>query len=147
MAAPWSQRELSTLSQNLSDGCRVELMMTLIPTRGIGAIKQKAQDFGFGVTTSKEDGITRFYENIKSRPRGANASTEVDEVNSIMVTQPLQAVQNHGIAPLEPEGEIIPYNGLSANTLAIRMLSENNLCINPDIVYTLSLHILQGGYS
>lgn len=151
MAPRWTERELNTLSQNLVDGFPVPNMIELIPSREIGGIKQKAQDFGFGVITSKVDRITRFYANIRTRVRGANVSTEVDEVSDIInvieVAQPPQAVPNHGIAHTEPSGEIIPYNGLSANALAIQMLREKNLSVNPDIIHTLSVHILQGGNS
>lgn len=147
MASLWSERELSTLSQNLHDGFPINSMTVLIPTRGIGAIKQKAQDFGFGVTTSKEDGITRFYENIKSRVRGANALSEINEVsriiNTIEAAQPQQAMPSNDIDHLEPETRIVPYDGLSANTLAVRMLTENGLSVDPDIVHTLSLYILK----
>lgn len=147
MAAVWTERELSMLSQNLHDGFPIHSMTVLIPTRGIGAIKQKAQDFGFGVTTSGEDGITRFYENIKSRVRGANALSVIDEVSSIInaieVTQLPQVVLSNDIDHVEPATRIIAHDGFSANALAVRMLTENDLSVDPDIVHALSLHILK----
>jgi hypothetical protein len=148
MAARWSTRELTTLSKNLVDGFLVQRMMTLIPNRSDGAIKLKSQGFGFGVKTSNEDGATRFYTNIKSRVRHANALADIDEINSIVsdieVAQPNATVSSNSIDNLEPAAHIITYDGLSANTLAVRMLTEHNISINPDIVYMLSLHILKG---
>lgn len=147
MAARWSQDELNLLEQNLVDGFPVQRIKELIPTRELSAIIQKAQDFGFGITTSKEDGITRFYENIRSRVRGANALPETGEINSIIdilgAAQLAQAVPRHSIDHLEPETRIVLYDGLSANNLAIRILTENNLSVDPDIVCTLSKHILK----
>lgn len=147
MAARWTDDDTDLLTNNLVDGIAVQYMMALFPNRSEGAIIQKAQDFEFGVITSREDGITRFYENIKSRVRGANALPVIDEVSSIInaieVAQPPQAVPSNSIDHLEPETRIIAYDGLSANALAVRILAENNLRVDPDIVHALSLHILK----
>jgi hypothetical protein len=122
-------------------------MMALFPNRSEGAIKLKAKGFAFGVKTSNEDGVTRFYANIKSRVRHANALTDIDEnnsTNSIEVVQPSVTVPSNSIDNLEPAARIVTYDGLSANTLVVRMLTEYNLRINPRIIYQLSLHILKG---
>jgi hypothetical protein len=145
MAAKWSQRELNMLAQNLVDGFPVQHMMALFPNRSEGAIKLKAQGFAFGVKTSNEDGVIRFYANIKSRVRHANTLTDIDEnnsINAIKVVQPSVTVPNNSI--LEPEACIVTYDGLSANTIVVRMLTEYNIDIDPDIVYVISKHILKG---
>jgi hypothetical protein len=148
MAAKWSQRELNMLAQNLVDGFPVQSMEELIPTRNIGGIILKAQDFDFGIKTSKVDGITRFYVGLKSRTKHATALSEIDEINSIAsdieVAQPNVTVSSNSIDYLEPETRIIAYDGFSANALAVRMLDENNLNGDPEIIYQLSLHILKG---
>jgi hypothetical protein len=144
MAAKWSQRELNMLAQNLVDGFPVQHMMALFPNRSEGAIKLKAQGFAFGVKTSNEDGVIRFYANIKSRVRHANTLADIDEnnsINAIKVVQPSVTVPSNSI--LE-EACIVTYDGLSANTLVVRMLTEYNIDIDPDIVYVISKHILKG---
>ena len=147
MAVRWTNDDEELFKNHLVDGIPVQYMMALFPSRSEGAIRLKAQVFEFGVITSREDGITRFYENIKSRVRGANALSETDEVSSIInateVAHPPQAVLSNGVDHSEPETHIIQYDGLSANVLAVRMLTENDLSVDPDIVHALSLHILK----
>lgn len=137
MAARWTERELTTLSQNLVDGFSVPDMWELLHNRRTeGAIIQKALKHNFRIETS--DGITRFYHGVTRRRGGRrSAATNVDQI-AVATDVPALAA--------EPQS-IIPYNGLSANALAIQMLREKNLSINPDIVHTLSVHILQGGNS
>lgn len=138
MAARWTERELSTLSHNLVDGFSVPDMRELLHTRRTeGAIIQKALKQNFRTETS--DGITRFHHGV-TRRRGGRRSAATNDVQVAVATDvPALAA--------EPRGEIIPYNGLSANALAVQMLREKNLSINPDIVHSLSVHILQGGNS
>lgn len=146
MAARWTENDTRLIIINLVDGFPVQQMMELFPNRSEGAIRLKAQDYDFGVTTSVEDGITRFYENIKSRVRNVNALSEIDEVNSIVHTlesaQPAQAMPSHSIDHLEPETRIVP-DGFSANELAVNFLRDNRLNPSPEIIYQISLHILK----
>jgi hypothetical protein len=144
MAAHWTDNDTEMVLNNLVDGLPVQQMMALFPNRSEGAIKLKAQGFAFGVKTSNEDGVIRFYANIKSRVRHANTLTDIDEnnsINAIKVVQPSVTVPSNSI--LE-EACIVTYDGLSANTLVVRMLTEYNIDIDPDIVYVISKHILKG---
>lgn len=148
MAAKWTDDELTVLTQNLVDGFPVQRMKELISSRERGgAIQLKAQDFDYGVTTSKVDGIKRFYADIKSRILRTRAVSEMDDVNHIVNTieaaQLTQAVPSNAVQHVEPETRIIQHDGLSANTLAVRMLTENNLSVDPDMVCMLSKHILK----
>jgi hypothetical protein len=147
MAAQWTDNELNTLAQNLADGLPAQRMENLIPDRSLTAIIKRAQDFDYGIKTSKEDGIIRFYADIKSRVRYASASTGTDEVDSIInaieVAQPAQAVPNHSIDYLEPETRIVPYDGFAANARAVKILAENSLDGDPDVVCMLAKHILK----
>ena len=144
MAAPWDENETRILAENIVDGLPVQSMKELIPIRGMGGIIQKAQQLDYGVKTSKVDGITRFYPNRKSRSRESRISTENDEPIGIVDTlediQFQQAVLEH----IEPEADIVPYDGFSANELAINILRDNGLDANPDIIRYLSIHILGG---
>jgi hypothetical protein len=146
MAARWTDNDTEMVLNNLVDGVPIQQMMALFPNRSEGAIKLKAQGFAFGVKTSNEDGVTRFYANIKSRVRHANTLTDIDEINSIAnaikVAQPNVTVPSNSI--LEQEACIVTYDGLSANTIVVRMLTEYNIDIDPDIVYVISKHILKG---
>ena len=148
MGARWTDNDTELIFNNLVDGFPVQYMMALFPDRSEGAIKLKAQEFGFGVKTSKVDGITRFYADIKSRVRHANTSIGIDEVNSIInaieASVLAQAVPSTGIDHAEPATRIIAHNGFSANALAVRILTEYKLDGDPEIIYQLSLHILKG---
>lgn len=148
MAARWTNNDTELMLNNLVDGFPVQQMMALFPNRSEGGIILKAQDFDFGIKTSKVDGITRFYVGLKSRTKHAIALSEIDEVNSIInaieASQPAKTVASTGIQHSEPETRIIAYDGFSANALAVRMLDEINLDGNPEIIYQLSLHILKG---
>ena len=135
MAALWTGRELSTLSQNLHDGFPVQQMMQLIPSRTEGAIIQKALEQNYRVETSRTDKITRFYYGV-TRRRGGQRIVATEDVQVSVATE---ALMEH----LEPETRIITHDGLSANTLAVQMLIENDLSVDPDIVHALSLHILK----
>ena len=134
MASTWSPQELRMLS-HISERATVDQMMQLIPNRSKGAIIQKAQEFDFGITTSKEDRVTRFYLGLKHRQGGARIAATNDV--EVPVATEVPAVY------AEPQ-RIIAYDGFSANALAVRMLDENNLDGNPEIIYQLSLHILKG---
>lgn len=148
MAARWTNNDTELMLNNLVDGFPVQQMMALFPHRSKGAIKLKAQDFDFGIKTSKVDGITRFYVGLKSRTNHATALSEIDEVNSIInaieAAQLPEAVSSTGIQYSEPETRIIAYDGFSANALAVQMLEDYNLDGDPHIIYQLSLHILKG---
>lgn len=131
MAAQWTQNELTTLSRYLNDGFPVYLMMSHIPSRTEGAILQQALRLSYSVKTFKDDGIKRFYHGVNRR----STTTE-----NVQVSVADEAPMRHS----EPATRIVPYDGFSANSLAVRMLIENNLSVDPDIIYQLSLHILKG---
>jgi hypothetical protein len=149
MGARWTNNDTELMLNNLVDGFPVQQMMALFPNRSEGAIRLKAQDFDYGIKTSKEDGITRFYADIKSRVRHANALPDMDDVNRIVnaieAAQLTQAVPNHSIDHLEPETRIIAnISAKDANDKAVKMLFENGLEPTPKIVYYLSTHIMGG---
>lgn len=136
MAAKWTNDELTVLTQNLVDGFPVQRMKELIPSRESGgAIQLKAQGFDYGVTTSKVDGIKRFYAGLKHRQGEVRVAATNDVEVPVAVEVPTIQV--------EPR-RIIANSGLQANSIAIRMLTEYNLSVDPDIVRCLSIHILGG---
>ncbi|MDD3597089.1 hypothetical protein [Sulfuricurvum sp.] len=135
MAQQWSSNELSTLLKHLHDGFPVYLMMRHIPYRTEGAIIQQALRRNYRIETYKDDGIKRFYHGVTRRRGGQRIATTEDTQLSVAT----EALIRH----LEPETRIIQHDGLSANTLAVRMLTENNLSVDPDIVCMLSKHILK----
>ncbi len=147
MAAPWNENENRILVENIVDGFPVQRMKDLIPDREIGGIKQKAQLLGYGVKTSKIDDMARFYSGINTRNRGSNVSTENDEpigiVDTLGEAQPTTASQSNSFEHLESEAKIIAHDGFTANELAVKILRDNRLKANPDIIYQLSLHILK----
>ncbi len=135
MATKWSQHELSVLTQNLVDEFPVQQMMELIPDRSEGAITQKAQEYGFGVITSKEDGITRFYLGLKRR-QGEERIVATNDVQ-VAVAAPVPTLF------AEPR-RIIANNGLEANSLAVQFLQEHRFPVEPENVYMLSSYIRKG---
>lgn len=136
MAARWTQRELTTLVDNLSDGFPVQQMRELLHHRRTArAIMQQAWNRNYRTKTSTVDGITRFYHGVTRRRRDRQIITATEDVQ-VAVAVEVPAVH------AEPQ-RIIANNGIAANTLAVRMLTENNLSVDPDIVHTLSLHILK----
>lgn len=135
MAARWLQDELNTFEHNLVDGFPVQQMMELIPGRSEGAIIQKAQAFGFGVITSKEDGITRFYSGLKHRQGEERIAATNDVQVAVAVEVPTLLA--------EPQ-RIVSHDALFANNLAVKFLVENNLSTDPKMVYEQSLLILKG---
>jgi hypothetical protein len=147
MGARWTDNDTELMLNNLVDGFPVQYMMELFPRRSEGAIQLKAQAFDYGVTTSKVDGITRFYANIKSRVRDVNTLSEIDEGNSIInaieAAQLTQAAPSNSIDYLEPETRIVPHDGFAANARAVKILAENSLDGDPDVVCMLAKHILK----
>lgn len=135
MAARWTQYEMTTLLHNLSDGFPVHRMMELLHhRRSEGAIIQQALRRNYRTETSTVDGITRFYQGVtRRRSELRNAATNDVEVPVAAEVPTIHAEQQR----------IVPHDGLSANTLAVQILTENNLSVDPDIVYTLSSHILK----
>lgn len=131
MAALWSSHELSMLS-NLSDGITLDQIMQFIPNRSAGAVIQQALKRNYRIETSKVDGIARFYQGVTRRRGGRRMAA----TNNLQVAVEVPTIQ------VEPP-RIIVNTGLQANNLAIRMLTENNLSADPDIIYQLSLHILK----
>ncbi|HEX5329986.1 hypothetical protein [Sulfuricurvum sp.] len=131
MAQKWSPTELTTLLKYLNDGFPVYLMMRHIPYRSEGAIIQQALRRNYRIETYKDDGIKRFYHGVTRRRSTVTENLEVSVAAEFLMEH------------LEPETRIIAHDGLSANTLAVRMLTENDLRIDPDIVHTLSLYILK----
>jgi len=140
----WTEQEKLILSNNISDGMLVSEMCKLIPSRPESGIIRVAQTLDFGVKT--KDGVKRFYANKSTRNRQKKTATQT------IVGEPRTAptVQAPTISekPTKLSDAIIAKSiskpadtGLSANTRAIKMLRDEQLPINADIVYKIASYI------
>ena len=169
--ARWSVDEESSICDAFKNNLPLSMLILLLNERSEDAIVAKARKLGFGVSTVDGDRI--FVAGVGYKGKHINRKSEatsdqttasgivynaLNEHSNLILAEKtkyvdyrvtLDAVNNLGekeakYNDIEPQASIILYDGLLANNLAVQILTENNLSVNPDIVRCLSIHILGG---
>jgi hypothetical protein len=127
MSAQWSAQELQTLENLLVDGLAISTIQNQI-NRTEGAISKKAHARGY--STKDNSGVKTLHKGIIRRYTG---SSEKQKITTEKITNSLS----------------INSDALEVNNQVVDMLSKYNVFITPEIVYTLSKHILdsRGAYN
>jgi len=117
MGKPWTDSEYETLRDQLSEGVVVS-SITGLDSRTLGAIAKKAGQFGYG--TKDVNGEIVLYSGIKRRTAITTSSNkEADYIPSIEI------------------------NAVDVNAKVVEVLQDNNIFINPKIVYDLSILVME----
>lgn len=129
----WTDKEDIFLSSLLHDGVELNDIAYKMTNRTYSAIRKRA--FSLNYRSKTVDGITKFYKGVKHRSK---KSDEIVEVS-------LQTLPTNSITNIS-EG-ILSKNSLNTTNkdaicLAMKILDDNGLKIEPKIVYELSTHIL-----
>lgn len=130
MSARWTIQESQTLQNLLVDGVEISTIQNSI-NRTEGAISKKAHGYGYstkGYTGSKtlHDGITRRYTAL------------IDEDSSITDSEVVELeILNNVVNSILSDKSVI-----DVNSLVVDMLSDYGVLITPEIICSLSNHIL-----
>lgn len=155
----WSTTELNTLSTNLTDGLPLQVLENLLTARTPKAILKKALAYNYssktanGITVMKL-GINRRVRRGRSNQRIVDETVPIETATTIAEESRVTTNSTGLITTLERTHQNLSdvivaevaskpiISGLEANQLAITMLVNVKLPIEPHIVYELSKHIL-----
>ena len=138
----WTLEEEEIFSSLLKKGADLNEMLSMLPDRNKDSILRRASSdrYAYGYTTV--NGNVKFYPDIKRNTNKKNRS-------GILFHLPMEEVEI-----VEDINDIVPIpslnlidKGLAANTLAIEILQQYNLSINPKILMCLSVHILENDHA
>ena len=129
----WSKTERKILYTSLGEGVEVKFISTQLPIRTDEAIIRQAQKLGYGLKTVDE--VQYLYIGVKHRSKKDDDTVEVT-----LNTASTDTIKN-GSSDILSENTLNTTNR-EAIYLAVKILDDNNLKIDPSIVCVLSTHIL-----
>lgn len=140
MSKRWSIEEDVILSDLLTDGIKLSVLDAALNSRTADAIIRRASSKGYRLETLK-DGAKKLYHGVKRRKKhskGKATEQNLAVTNSVTKSKTLDV----DILSNNTLNSNICITGLDANSVAIKILCDNHLSIEPLIVYQLSQHIL-----
>lgn len=132
----WADEEHKYLCSSLYDGVELKNISYALPNRTENAIIRRVLNLGYRSETV--DGNKMFYRGVKHRNRKMDDTVEVT-----LNTASTDAIHNVSNSILSENHS----NATNKNAiyLALKILDDNSLKIEPKIVFELSAHILSSG--
>lgn len=136
MAKRWTAEERATLKSMVGNEVAISTIMGTL-SRSEGAIMREALDIGYGTKVSKEvNGVKVLNDNLQRRDRSATAGKKKTTANSLKPATADVLVNKHsGISNY-------PLTVMEANTKVVDMLKSNDITMTPEIIFTLTTHII-----
>lgn len=140
MIKRWTTQENNILSDLLLNGVEVKVLTDALVGRTQDAIIRRASSNGYRVVT--KNGVKTFYHGIKRRSRQLK-DTAIEQNLAVTNSDAISNIIQVDIVADNDYNSKIFSTGLDANAIAIKMLNDHSLKIEPLIVYQLSEHILK----
>jgi len=135
----WTKEELNLLLELISCAYPLDIIKPYFPLRSNGAVTKQAQRCGYRSQTDIYGNII-FEKGITSRKRGTIA-TGITEV--LTIKENSEKVSNAIVAENEPaKKSLLRSAKINPNSKAMNMLRRASLPFDPDVVCTLTKHII-----
>ena len=156
----WTNEDNERFVSSLIDGVEIQSLVTLF-SRSEKAISRKATDFDFRTKTVNgvkvlKAGIIRRNRRTRAEINATEALAQAEEISlaTVTIVDASRTTTNSSIPTTSESLEHLSdaiiaeftskYSDISleVNTKVLTMLQDNDIVINPEVVYQLSKHIL-----
>jgi hypothetical protein len=133
MPKHWTAEERVTLKGLVGNGVAISTIMGSL-SRSEGAIMRESLDLGYG--TKEVNGVKVLNHNLQRRDRSATAGKNKATSNSLkpaitdVLIDNVSSISNFSLTVME------------ANNKIVDMLKNNDLVVTPEIIFTLTTHII-----
>ena len=133
-------------------GIDLAILASYLPGRSVKAIARQASEPRFEYSARNVDGVIYLFEGIQRRGRNKGGIHKVDTAITVSDTDTItSSAKLTALETITSESNDIVSNnvdiskgaGVIANARAIQILQENALNVEPEIVFSLSKHIIK----